>query len=389
MHRAHSSASLLPRATISFLTVSVGIAVANIYYMQPLGELIARDLHASMAGVATAMTAAQVGYALGLILLVPLGDGHEIRSLIVTTAAATVIALLFVAFSDSILALTMSSLLLGFTSSVVQMIIPYAVSLATPERRGRVVGVVMAGLLTGIMLARTASGLLGEAFGWRAAYIVAAGAMVAIAAGLWLAVAVRRPTEPMPWATVMRSLVHVFMSEPALRRRALVGALGMAGFSAFWSTLSFHLGALGHSSAVAGLLGAIGVIGVAVAPIAGHFAVRHAPAWTNVAGLGVAALSFPVFLIGGDSLFAIGLGVVLLDAGVQASHLANQTVIFGLAPERRNRLNALYMVSYFVGGAIGTFAASVAWSAFGWPAVCALGAMLAIVGIVLVFREVV
>ncbi len=376
-----------PGALIVLLGVAVAIAVANIYYAQPLAAAIAADLDGTAAEVGTAMTLTQVGYALGMILLVPLGDGRERRSTIVATAAFSVIALLLVASSRSIVALTIASLLVGLGTSVVQMIVPYAVSLVAPEQRGRVVGSVMAGLLTGILLSRTASGAIGAALGWRAMYLVAAGAMAVLTLVLRLALAPQRPPEPMRWAAILRSLAGVLLSQPTLRRRALVGALGMGSFSLFWSMLSFHLGTLGHGSAVTGMFGAIGVVGVVVAPIAGRLAVGRAPARINVLGLGVAALSFLVFFLGAGSLVAIGAGVVLLDAGVQASHLTNQTVIFGLAPELRNRLNALYMVAYFVGGALGTFAASIAWSLGGWPAVCALGASFALIGIVPLLAE--
>lgn len=369
-----------PRALIWLLSVAVGIAVANIYYAQPLAAAIAKDLHATVAEVGTAMTLTQVGYALGMILFVPLGDGRERRSMIVTTAGASVIALLSCAGAQSIAALTASSLALGLGTSVVQMIVPYAVSLSAPEHRGRVVGSVMAGLLMGILLSRTASGAIGAAFGWRAVYSIAAGAMALLAVALRFLLPEQRPSEPMSWLRVLRSLATLFRSEPTLRRRSLVGALGMASFSLFWAMLSFHLGALGYGSAVVGMFGALGVVGVLIAPVVGRLAVGPAPAWINVIGLGTVLAGYLVFYFGARSLLAIGVGVVLLDAGVQSNQLTNQTVIYGLAPELRNRLNALYMVSYFVGGALGTLAGSVAWSLGGWAAVCAVGATLALAG---------
>lgn len=379
--------STLPRALILLLAMAVAIAVANIYYAQPLAAAIATDLHASVAEVGTAMTLTQVGYAVGMVLLVPLGDGRERRALIVATAASSVVALGLVARAGSIVTLTAASLLLGVCTSVVQMIVPFAVALVPAAARGRVVGTVMAGLLTGILLSRTASGALGAALGWRAVYLVAALAMAALAVVLRFATPRCEPEERMAWTTIVRSLGRVFVSEPVLQRRAFVGAMGMASFSLFWSMLSFHLGSLGHGSAVAGMFGAVGVVGVFVAPIAGRRAVGPRPGRINVLGLLLAAASFVVFAVGGRSLVAIGAGVVLLDAGVQASHLTNQTVIFGLRPELRNRLNALYMVSYFAGGALGTFVASRAWAFGGWPAVCATGAAFSLAGIVPLLGE--
>jgi predicted MFS family arabinose efflux permease len=372
----------MSRALFLLLAVAVGVAAANLYYAQPLAAAIGADLHATVAQVGTAMTLTQIGYALGMILLVPLGDGRERRSVIVVTAASSVLALLLVARAGSIESLMGASLLVGASTSVVQMILPYAVALAKPEERGRIVGGIMAGLLTGILLSRTVSGAIGAALGWRAVYVIAAGAMTVLTVVLRVATPACEPESRMKWVAILRSLATVLASQPTLQRRAIVGACGMAAFSLFWSMLSFHLGALGHGSAVAGLFGAIGLVGIFVAPVAGRLAQGPAPARINVGGLLVAAGSFLLFALLGRSLVAIGVGVVLLDAGVQASHLTNQTVIFGLRPELRNRLNALYMVSYFGGGALGTFAGSIAWSLYGWPAVCAVGAAFALVGMI-------
>jgi predicted MFS family arabinose efflux permease len=197
----------------------------------------------------------------------------------------------------------------------------------------------------------------------------------------------REPAQRLRWVAILRSLGHVLVSEPTLQRRAIVRALGMGCSSIFWSMLSYHLADLGHGSAVAGMFGAIGVVGIFVAPLAGRLATGPNPARLNILGLAVSAVSFLVFVLGARSLVAIGLGVVILDAGVQASHLTNQTVIFGMRPELRSRLNALYMVSYFAGGALGTFAASLAWAHGKWPAVCATGAAFALVGMLPLLRE--
>lgn len=380
-------APAVPRALVLLLAVAAGVTAANLYYAQPLAAAIARELHAGVAQVGTAMTVTQVGYALGMILLVPLGDGRERRAVIVTTAASSVVALLLVAWSSSIATLTAASFLVGVGSSAVQMIVPYGVDLVRPEERGRVVGTIMAGLLTGILLSRTASGAIGAALGWRAVYLIAAGLMAALAVILRLATPRREPAERLRWAAILRSLGHVLVSEPTLQRRAVVGALGMGSFSIFWSMLSFHMADLGHGSATAGLFGAIGVVGIFVAPVAARLAVGPSPSRINILGLAVAAMSFVVFAVGARSLVAIGVGVVLLDAGVQASHLTNQTVIFGMRPELRSRLNALYMVSYFAGGALGTFAASLAWAYGRWPAVCATGAVFSIAGMLPLLRE--
>lgn len=362
------------------LALAAGLSVANLYYAQPLAAAMAQSLAVPAAAVGTALMATQLGYALGMVLIVPLGDGRERRQTIVLTLLGSVPALLLLAASRSIVMLTSASLLVGLASSVPQLILPYAVDLAPREDRGKVVGTVMTGLLAGILLSRTVSGALGAVLGWRMVYAVAAALMLGLAVVIRTAVPPRRPERALPYLETLRSLATAWRTEPVLRRRAVVGGLGFASFSVFWSMLSFQLATFGYGSATAGMFGAIGLAGILVAPIAARKATGDAPSRLNVTALIATALSFGIFAVGARSLFLIGAGVVLLDAGVQANHLTNQTVIFGLAPELRSRLNALYMVGYFAGGALGTVAASAAWSFGRWPAVCALGGALALLG---------
>src|SRR5580692_677100 len=369
------------RRTLWFLAAAAGLAVANLYYAQPLAATMATSLGVSARALGGALTLSQVGYALGMLLLVPLGDGRERRSLMVATALAASVSLMVTAAAPDFAALAAASLLLGFASSLPQMIVPYAASLVPAEERGAAIGTVMGGLLTGILLSRTLSGTLSSLIGWRATFACAAGLMAVLAVVLRFVLPRQSPAEPLPWVAVVRSLAGLVRGEPLLRIHAAVGAMGFASFSVFWSTLSFHLATMGYGSRAAGMFGAVGVAGIAAAPVAGRLAGRVAPSLINAVGLTAAALGFVLFLVSSRSLVVLGLGVVLLDAGVQASHLANQTVIFGLAPERRNRLNAVYMVSYFVGGALGTLAASLAWSRAGWAGVCATGIVFALAGL--------
>jgi predicted MFS family arabinose efflux permease len=376
-----ASAPRSSRSLLLLLSAAAGLGAANLYFGQPLAAAMGEELHAPVSAIGTALTATQVGYALGMILLVPLGDVRERRSLIVTTVLCAVPALLLVAVSTSVPALIASSLLVGAASSVAQMVVPYAVDLAPHDERGKVVGTVMAGLLAGILLSRTASGAIAAAFGWRAVFVIAAGVMAVLGLVLRLALPARHPTQRLGYSAVLRSLVDVVRTEPVLRQRAAMGGLGFASFSVFWSMLSYQLATFGHGSGTAGLFGAIGIVGVLVAPLAGRYAIGPRPERLNVAALLAAALSFAVFFLGSRSLVAIGAGVVLLDAGVQANQLTNQTVIYGLAPELRSRLNAVYMVVYFIGGSLGTVASALAWSRGGWPAVCATGAAFALLGL--------
>jgi predicted MFS family arabinose efflux permease len=380
-HPRASAASRRTRRQLSILTVAAGLGAANLYYAQPLAAMMAGSLGVSQRAIGLVLMASQLGYALGMILLVPLGDARERRSLMVATAAAAGLALFLVAASPGYGALAATSLVLGFASSLPQMAVPFAVGLVEPAERGRAIGNVMGGLLMGILLSRTASGMLAGAIGWRLTFVCAALAMLALSLVLRFALPRQRPAEPISWRRVLASLGQVLRAEPLLRRHALIGACGFASFSAFWSTLSFHLARAGYGSRAAGLFGVVGIVGVVVAPLAGRLAGRVRPTLINAAGLGAVALSFVTFYVAGSALLGLGLGVVLLDAGVQASHLANQTVIFGLRPALRNRVNALYMVIYFAGGALGTAAAAFAWQRGGWAGVCATGGTLALLGL--------
>jgi predicted MFS family arabinose efflux permease len=378
-----SSATML-----GFLTVAAAFGVANLYYAQPLAAQIARDLDTTASGVSPALVGTQLGYAAGMLLLVPLGDVRERRGVLVSTALGAALALVAYALAPSVVLLTIASVLVGLGASITQMILPFAVGLAPPDDRGRVVGTVMGGVLAGILLSRTVSGALGALVGWRAVFLMAAGLMATLGVVFRAMLPVSPPASTLSYRALLASLVPILRREPVLRRRALVGALGFASFSVFWSTIVFHLAAspIHGGSGLAGMLGILGLSGIVVAPIVGRLAMRVRPARINVIALVTIILGFGVFAGLPDSLIAICVGVVLLDAGVQANHLTNQTVIFGLAPEERSRVNAIYMVGYFLGGALGTAAGAQAWHYGGWPAVCAVGAAFSLAALVPLFR---
>jgi predicted MFS family arabinose efflux permease len=361
--------------------VAAGVAVANLYYAQPLTPLITRGLHATDRAVGVALTFTQLGYALGMIFLVPLGDSRERRGLLVMTAGAAVPALLLVAAAPGVAALSAFNLVLGVTSSLPQLAVPFAVGLVPLEERGRALGTVMGGLLAGLVLSRTFSGWLGHRIGWRGTFVAAAGAMACLATVLRLVLPRQVPAQRHSWVHTVRTLPGFLRDQPLLRRHAVVGAMGMASFSALWSTLAFHLARLGHGSDTAGLFGVFGVAGVIVAPLVGRLSHRVPPRALNVACLGLVAASFALLWTGRGSLAMLGAGVVLLDAGVQGSQLTNQAVIYGLLPEARNRINAVYMVIYFLGGALGTLLGAWGWGAAGWAGVCAAGAFTAAAGL--------
>ena len=384
---ARASAQLRRRGPLVLLAVAAGFGVANLYYAQPLAAMMASSFGVSAGAIGFSLTACQLGYALGMLLLVPLGDGRERRKLMVQISVATAVSALLVAFSPSYAVLVVASAVLGFSSCLPQMTVPFAVGLVNREERGAAIGTVMSGLLTGILLSRTASGLLAAALGWRGTFVGAALAMAILALVLRLSLPAQRPPEPLAWRAMVVSLPAVLRAEPLLRKHALLGALGFASFSVFWATFSFQLATLGEGARTAGLFGVLGLAGIAVAAPIGRHADRLGPARVNAASLTLLAASFAVFVLGARSLVGLALGVVLLDVGMQANHLANQTVIFGLTPALRNRINAIYMVVFFIGGAVGTTVGSLAWELARWNGVSVVGALFSLAGLLALLKQ--
>ncbi|MDQ3280604.1 MAG: MFS transporter [Acidobacteriota bacterium] len=380
----------LSRRCILLLAFTGGATVANLYYSQPLLAMIGSELRVTPAAMSFVSTATQLGYAAGLLLLVPLGDAFERRRLLVTMTVCIFAALLFVAASHSLTMLIISSAILGATTIVPQLVVPFAAHLAPAEARGRVVGSVMSGLLIGVIISRTVSGFIAGFAGWRLMYVIAAGAMLVIIVLL----RTQLPREPaaidLRYGELLRSLGHLVRTQPLLRRHALIGAAGFGAFSIFWTTLAFHLARLSpeYGTKTVGTFGLVGVAGALIAPFAGRFADRYGTRLLNISGLALMLLAYALMVVrGGASLIVLGAGVILLDAGEQASHIANQSRIFALEATLRNRLNAVYMVAFFIGGAAGSLIGGYAWQHGGWLRVCAAGAAFALAGLAAAIRR--
>ncbi|NNM65359.1 MAG: MFS transporter [Burkholderiales bacterium] len=378
----------LPRLFLPLMAVACGVAVANIYYMQPLLEQLARSFQTTVAGIAAIPTATQVGFACGLIGLGPLGDRHPRHRVILGMGAALVFMLLLVSAAPTIALLTLASLGVGLMASIAQQIVPLVAHLAPPQQRGRAVGLVMSGLLVGILGGRVVGGLVGQALGWRAVFALAALLNAASLAMLWRTLP-RLPandTSAPSYAHLVASTLGQFRKHAELRAAGVTGGLFFGAFSVFWVGLTPLLGspAYGLGPAAAGLFGILGLSGALVAPVSG----RHAdhPGGPRrvllVALVGVLA-SWALFALGSHGLVWLVLGVVVLDAGVQGAQIANQTRIYALDAASRSRINAVYMTQYFIGGAAGTYAASHAWALGGWPAVVFTGAAFSALALVL------
>ncbi|THF73179.1 MFS transporter [Cohnella fermenti] len=365
----------LSRGLLLTMAFSAGMTVANLYYNQPLLADIARSFGITADAAGLISTCTQLGYALGLFLFVPLGDIKERRSLITALLALVALSLVGVATAQSLAWMYAASFAVGMTTIVPQIMIPLAAELAAPEERGRAIGTVASGLLTGILSARAVSGLIGGTWGWRLMFWIAAAAMVGLLLLLRALLPTSRPVSALRYGELLRSLGTLVRKHSILRESALIGAMNFVGFSAFWTSLSFYLEGepYGYSSRIAGLFGLIGVAGAAGAPLVGRLADRFSPK-AIIGGLTVLSLvSYIGFGLLGTSLWILILGIILFDLGVQGTQVSNQTRIYALDPSARSRLNTVQMVTTFLGGAIGSSLGSFAWKMWGWPGVCLTG----------------
>jgi predicted MFS family arabinose efflux permease len=288
---------------------------------------------------------------------------------------AVTVALLAEAFAPTLALAAAAALAIGATTVVPQVVIPMAAGMSAPERRGTTIGQIMGGVLVGILGARTVAGYVGAVMGWRWIYGAAAIVMVACAVALRFGLPAYRPAATHSYRELLGSLLPIARREPVVRDAALLGALLFGSFSTFWTTLAFRLEwpPLHYGSEVAGLFGLLGLTGAAVAPLAGRMADRRSARVTIGYGIIVAAIAWVVLAVAGATLWGIALGVVLLDAAVQAAQVSNQSRIYALDSRFHGRLNTIYMVSYFIGGAVGSALGSAAWELGRWPAVCAVG----------------
>ena len=379
----------LSRSLLLTMTTASGVAVANIYYSQPLLSDMARTFGVNAHQIGLVATATQIGYAAGMPLFIPLGDLVERRTLVSALFVAAGGALAMTASAWSLPMLILASFLVGLTTVIAQILIPFAADLASDAERGKTIGTVMTGVLLGILLARTVSGVIGAYLGWRTTYWLAAG--VALVFAMFLRYGLPRVpiSSTFSYSQLMRSIWNIVLKEARLRRIALIAGLFFASFSAFWTTLIFFLGTppYHYGSETAGLFGLIGAVGAAVAPWAGRTADRRSPRFVVAIALATVLAAFAVLWGFGTYLVGLVAGVVLLDAGIQAAQVANQTRVLSLRPEARNRVNTVYMIAYFTGGSAGSFIGSFAWTRGHWPAVCGAGIAFMLVAAVLHFTE--
>lgn len=359
------------------MTIGAGLVVANNYYNQPLLGMIAKELGESEAATSRVAMFTQIGYAAGLLLIIPLGDMFKRKKIILIDFVFILLSLIVFAFSPTLKVMLVASFFIGLTSVVPQIFVPIAAQLSAPKDRDKNVAQVMSGLLIGILASRVFSGVLGEYLGWREVFLIAAGLTVVLGVLIAILLPNMQSTFRGTYSQLMSSILYYAKTIPSLRLASLRGALGFGSFSIFWTTLTFHLEQepFHVGSDVAGLLGLVGIAGALAASLVGYFSGKIKKNYLVAIGCSLMILSWLVFGIFGMTYTGLILGIVFLDMGLQGMHVTNQTIVFSTHPEATNRLNTVYMVSYFVGGAFGTFVGGKAWESYGWNGVVVVGSI--------------
>jgi predicted MFS family arabinose efflux permease len=381
--QAQAAPTHLGRPTTLLLAVVCGAAVANIYYAQPLLPVIARAFSVGEGQAGLLVTASQIGYALALAFLVPVGDILERRRLVSALLAVTGVLLVGASLAPSLGVLLAAVAIVAVTSAVAQIVVPMAASLASDESRGAVVGTVMSGLLVGILLARTAAGLVAQVGGWRLVFVLAAVVMVVLAGAVRL-VLPRVPTSAeSSYPGLLRSIGTIIGEDALIRRRMVLGGVGFGCFTILWTAISFLLAAPPYSygSGAIGLFGLAGLAGAITAVYAGRFADKGHGRRVVTVGLVLLLASWGLLALGGSSLVWLIVGIVVLDLAQQLLQISHQHAIYHRRPAARSRVTSAYLVSAFVGGAIASALTSGLYAVVGWPGVCALGAVVALVGV--------
>jgi len=374
------------RRLVLLLAFTTGAAVANMYYAQPLLHTLGHAFHVGTATTGLLVTVGQIGYVFGLAFLVPLGDLVERRNLISISLAALAVGQAVSAIAPDLAVFAAAVLFVGVATFIGQVIVPLSSQLAEPHERGKVVGTVMSGLLLGVLLSRTLSGLIAELFGWRVVFAFAAVAMLILAAVLRRALPRIEPTSDLPYGAALRSVLTLIRSEPVLRQRMVLGGCAFGAFSILWTSIAFLLSGVHGShyhygNATIGLFGLAGVAGACAAQLAGRLADRGHGAATTTAALIATLASWLVLDLGSSSVIVLILGIMLLDLGVQGTQISNQSAIYRLHADARSRITTAYMSAYFLGGVLCSSVTGALYASEGWATVCVFGGLVSLFGL--------
>lgn len=365
------------------MAFATGLIVANIYYSQPLVVLISKEFNVSESNAGQINFYTQLGYALGLFFCTPLGDKLERKKQIIVMTLTSVVALIGAAVTQNIFVLKIAGLLIGFTSMVPQLIIPMAANLAAPEQRGRIIGTIMSGLLIGILLSRTLSGFIGDLWGWRAMFYIAAGICLVLAIVMTFTFPSSKPSFQGSYGQLMKSLVQLVKEQHVLREATAINALAFGSFGMFWTTMVLLLSAspFHFNANTIGLFGLAAGMGALMAPLVGKIADKRNPRVAIGFGVVIMLLSFVLLYISRHNVIGLIVGIILLDMGIQGIHVSNQTRIYALIPEARNRINTVFMTGSFIGTAMGSAIGLWVWDLYQWFGVCLVGIIFSLISI--------
>lgn len=368
----------LPASILWTLAMVAGISVANLYYNQPLLNMIRHELGVSEFKTNLIAMVTQIGYAIGLLFIVPLGDLYQRKKIILTHFILLIFSLLTIALAQDINLILIASFVTGVCSMIPQIFIPIASQFSRPENKGRNVGIVISGLLTGILASRVVSGFIGELFGWREMYFIAAGMMLVCAIIVLKVLPDIQPNFKGKYSGLMKSLLTLLKEFPQLGIYSVRAALNFGSFLAMWSCLAFKMGQAPFfaNSNVIGLLGLCGIAGALTASFVGKYVKRVGVRRFNFIGCGLILLAWLLLFTGENIYIGIIAGIIIIDIGMQCIQLSNQTSVFYLCPQASNRINTIFMTTYFIGGSLGTFLAGTFWHWYGWHGVILIGAIL-------------
>lgn len=368
----------IPKGLLYTLATIAGISVANLYYNQPLLDVMRIDLKCSEMDTNHIALLTQIGYALGLLFIIPLGDLYSRKRIILTNFSLLVASLLCIASAQSIHIIHLASVITGACSVIPQIFVPLAAQYSEPKNKGKNVGFIISGLLTGILASRVISGYVGEWLGWRMMYYIAAILMIVSAVVILLLLPDTESNFKGKYSQLMRSLIQLVRDYPALRIYALRSGLAFGSFMGLWATLAFKMAQAPFyaGSDEVGALGLCGVAGALSASIVGRFVQQVGVRRFNYIGTLLQLLAWALFYWGGNAYINLILGILIIDIGMQCIQLSNQTTMFSLCPSASNRINTIFMTTYFLGGSLGTFLAGATWSNWGWTGVALSGSLL-------------
>lgn len=369
----------LTNSVLYLMSISAGLVVANLYYSQPLLNQIGETFNVGESAASNVVLAAQLGYAIGLLIIIPLGDMVSNIKILKVDFVVMLIALLAAATSTSLWALVISCLFIGISSAIPQFFVPMAANLADDDNRSRAIGVMMTGLLIGIIGSRVISGFIGEQFGWQTMYYVSAIVMVILFITLYFKLPRINPHYKGTYGELIKSMWKFFKTEPTLRLAIMRGTLSFMGLSAMWTTLVFVMkDSFGYGSSITGLFGLLGIVGALGANVVGKLNDRYSKNKIITVGILLLLFSWLLFLFSTHFIIGIALGIITVDLGQQTIHITNQNIILAKIPGARNRINTIYMVIFFIGGALGASLGSIAYEDYGWSGVSIFGLSLTI-----------